>query len=274
MCGKPDYCTRTVDGKAVRCMRVESEKTSSSKDGIMGWLHVLSNPLPPVTLTKTVEKKPDWTKECRAMFEDDKAHDKRCEVAELLSVSVESLESLRVGIGWDEWNGAEFSSWPSRDHNGKCIGYVRRYADKSKRTNEGGAVGLFYSPEWFSRRGPLWIVEGGSDVAACESAGLAAIGRGTNTHGGEHIKRMIKACCPDKKVIVVGERDEAPERRGRVASCTPNCRGCAYCWPGLFGAKKVAAELGVSWVLIPKPYKDMRELLAAGGLWLDLMELL
>jgi hypothetical protein len=42
----------------------------------------------------------------------------------------------------------------------------------------------------------------------------------------------------------------------------------------LFGAKKVAAELGAVWVLVPKPYKDMRELLAAGGLWLDLVELL
>lgn len=274
VCNKPDYCTRTVDGTAARCMRVESEKPSAGKDGTMGWIHVLANPLPPVTATKTIPKKPDWTKECRAMFDHEKSHDKRCAIADSLSVSVESLELLRVGVGWDEWNNAEFSSWPSRDHNGRCIGYVRRYSDGAKRTNEGGSTGVFYTSDWFSRPGPLWVVEGGSDVAACETAGLAAIGRASNTHGGEYIKRMVKQCCPDKKIIVVGERDEVPERRGRVPSCTINCRGCAFCWPGLFGAKKVSADLGAKWAMIPKPHKDMRELLAAGGLWLDLVELL
>lgn len=273
VCHKPDYCTRAVDGTAVRCMRVESDKPTQGKDGSMGWLHVLSNPLPPVVKSKVVEKKPDWTTECKQMYEHDMAHEKRCEVADLLSVSVHALELLRVGIGWDSWNNAEFSSWPSRDHNGRCIGFVRRYADGSKRTNEGGSTGLFYTSEWFTHPGPLFVVEGGSDVAACESAGLAAIGRSNNTQGGEYIRRMIKQCCPDKRVIVVGEQDEAPERRGKVASCTVNCRGCAYCFPGFFGAKKVSAELNGHWVMVPRPHKDMRELLAAGGLWLDLVEL-
>jgi hypothetical protein len=273
ICGKPDYCGRTANGEVVRCMRVESEKPIEDKAGGVGWIHLLSNPLPPVPPPKPIEKKADWTKECKDMFDHDRAHDKRCQLADMLSVSVDALESLRVGIGWDEWNNAEFSSWPSRDHNGRCIGYVRRYADGGKRTNQGGSTGVFYTPEWFSRPGPLWIVEGGSDVAACESSGLCSIGRASNTHGAEYIKRMISQCCPDKKIIVVGERDECPSRRGVVSSCTANCRGCAFCWPGLFGAKKVAAELNASWVMIPKPWKDMRELLAAGGLWLDLVEL-
>lgn len=257
----------------MRCMRVESEKPVEDSQGGLGWLHTLSSPLPPVVVTKAIPKKADWTKECKAMYEHEDAHDKRCELSETLRVSVDSLDAMRVGIGWDEWNKAEFSSWPSRDSNGVCIGYVRRYADGTKRTNPGGSTGVFYSPDWFSRKGPLWIVEGGSDVAACESSGLSAVGRASNTHGGEYIKRMIKQCCPEKRVIVVGERDERADRRGVVPSCTANCRGCAFCWPGLYGAKKVAAELNAAWVMIPKPFKDMRELLSAGGLWLDLMEL-
>lgn len=273
VCGKPDYCGRTSDGTAVRCMRVESEKPVQDRNGGMGWLHLLENPLPPLPEREPVKKKPDWTKECKAMYEHPQAHAKRCAIADSLSVSVDSLESLRVGIGWDEWNKAEFSSWPSRDSNGKCIGFVRRYSDGSKRTNQGGSTGVFYSTEWWSRPGPLWIVEGGSDVAACESAGLCAIGRASNTHGAEYIKKMIEKSNVTKKVIVVGERDEAPNRRGAVPSCLKTCRGCAFCWPGLFGAKKVAAELNASWVLVPKPYKDMRELLSKGGLWIDLMEL-
>jgi hypothetical protein len=42
----------------------------------------------------------------------------------------------------------------------------------------------------------------------------------------------------------------------------------------LFGAKKVAGELGTSWVMVPRPHKDMREMVTAGAIWLDLMELI
>jgi hypothetical protein len=76
-----------------------------------------------------------------------------------------------------------------------------------------------------------------------------------------------------KRVIVIGERDEVPQRRGTVSSCSLTCNGCAFCWPGLFGAKKVAAELNAVYALVPKPYKDMRELLTSGNVWLDLLVL-
>jgi hypothetical protein len=254
-------------------MRVESDTPSPDKNGGLGWLHVLANPLPPVPPPKPIPKKADWTQECQEMFNHPKAHAKRCSVAEMLSVSVQSLEDLRVGIGWDEWNNAEFSSWPSRDYKGRIIGYVRRYDDGSKRTNQGGSTGLFYTRSWNSMPGPLFIVEGGSDVAACESAGLSAIGRSSNTHGAEYIKRMMRLAVCTKRVIVVGERDAVPQRRGTVASCPANCNGCSFCWPGLFGAKKVAAELNSDYVLVPEPYKDMREMLTAGNVWLDLIAL-
>lgn len=273
VCGKPDYCTRTIDGTAVKCMRVESDKPIEGSDGGLGWLHLLENPLPPLPAPKEVKKKADWGKECKAMFEHEQAHAKRCAVADSLSVSVESLESLRVGIGWDEWNGAEFSSWPSRDSNGRCIGYIRRYNDSAKRTNQGGSTGVFYASKWWTRPGPLFVVEGGSDVAACESNKLCAIGRASNTMSGECIRHMIVKQNCKKKVIVVAERDEAPERRGTVQACPVNCLGCSYCWPGLFGAKKVASEINASWVLVPHGYKDIRELLSKGGLWLELVEL-
>jgi hypothetical protein len=133
---------------------------------------------------------------------------------------------------------------------------------------------VFYTPNWYTHPGPVFIVEGGSDVAACESWNLNAIGRASNTHGGLWIKKMIKQCCPEKLVIVVGERDENPSRRGIIPSCTANCRGCAYCWPGWFGMKKVAAELGgrAVGVLAPPHSKDMRDLLTGGLIWTELLE--
>lgn len=274
ICDTPDYCTRTTDGTAVKCMRVESPQPFTGKLG--GWIHHLVDPLPPKPEPKKVEKKADWTEECRRMFEHERAHDKRCELAELLKVSVDSLEALRVGIGWDEWHNREFSSWPSRDSDGRCIGYVRRYSDGSKRTNQGGSTGLFYTPTWYCHPGPIFIVEGGSDPAACETHNLNAIGRASNTYGGHWIKRMLKQCCPNRRVIVVGERDENPSKRGRVSSCPLTCRGCAYCWPGLYGMTKVADELGPQaiGVMAPPCAKDMRELLSMDSFWHELMRAL
>ena len=271
ICGKPSYCTRTTDGTAVKCMKVESDKPASKG----GWIHRLADPLPPKP-EKKIEKKPDWTVECRKMFEHEKAHDKRCEVADLLKVSVESLEALKVGVGWDEWNGREFSAWPSRDSDGRCIGYVRRYSDGTKRTNPGGTTGIFYVPTWYTHPGPVFIVEGGSDVAACESNNLNSIGRASNTYGGHWIKKMLRQCCPNKLAVVVGERDEKPDKRGTVASCTKQCRGCAFCWPGYYGMEKVAAELGsrAVGVLVPPGTKDMRELLTSASVWIDLLRAL
>jgi len=277
ICDRPDYCTRTTDGTAVKCMRVESDKPAPGNLG--GWIHHLKDPLPPKPEPKKVEKKPDWTAECRKMFEHERANDKRREVAELLKVSVGSLEALRVGVGWDAWNGQEFSSWPSRDDSGRCIGYVRRYADGSKRTNQGGTTGVFYTPKWYTHPGPLFVVEGGSDVAACESNDLSAIGRASNVCGGHWIKKMIEKRCPGRLVIVVGERDEDPGKRGTptVPSCTVDCKGCAFCWPGYFGMNKVAAELGgrAIGVMMPTHSKDMRLLLTAGDkCWIDLLRAL
>ncbi len=261
ICEHPDWCARTTDGMAVYCMRVESDKPIESG----GWIHRLDEPLPPVPAPKPVKKQRDWTDECWRMYAHHRAGKKRRQVAKQLSVSVEALKILCVGIGWD-WDHQEFSSWPSRDHTGRCIGYVRRYDDGSKRTNRGGSAGVFYTANWSRHPGPVFIVEGGSDVAACEKWRLSAIGRASNVHGGTWIRRMIRQHAKQKRIIVIGERDAKPEKRGGVSSCPSDCPGCAYCWPGKFGMIKVAAELACLAVMIPEPYKDMRDLLSKGGI--------
>ena len=243
-------------------MRVESNKPLEKG----GWIHRMDDPLPPLPAPKDVEKKRDWTEKCQQMYEHLHARKKRKQVAEQLSVIVGSLVLLRVGFGWDEWHQEEFSSWPSRDHTGRCIGYVRRYDDGSKRTNRGGSTGVFYTYNWYRHSGPVFIVEGGSDVASCETHGLSSIGRASNVHGGAWIRRMIQASGLRKQIIVIGERDAKPDRRGGAASCSVHCMGCAYCWPGKFGMIKVAAALTCLAVMIPEPYKDMRDLLSKGGI--------
>jgi hypothetical protein len=259
ICGRQDWCGRTADGKVVHCMRVESRKAVASG----GWIHRLEDPLPPKPIRKAPTKKRDWTDECREMYEHKLAAKKRGQVARQLVVSVRALVLLRVGIGWDA-NGREFSSWPSRDDTGRCIGFVRRYDSGAKKTNRGGSSGVFYTPTWQRHPGPVYIVEGGSDVAACESFGLAAIGRASNVYGGGWIRRMLQGL--KRPVIVVGERDENPEKRGTVSQCPVDCPGCAFCWPGKYGMEKVAKQLGARPWMIPEPWKDIREALTAVGL--------
>ena len=135
ICEKSTWCTRTTDGTAVRCMRVESEKPVEKG----GWIHLMEDPLPPKPPAPPAKRKYNWTKECRAMYEHPRAKAKREEVAEQLGVTVQSLILLRVGVGWDDYGPRrEFSSWPSRDAEGRCIGYVRRYTTQ-KKTNQGGS---------------------------------------------------------------------------------------------------------------------------------------
>ena len=47
VCGKPDWCVLSQDGKAAICARIESDKPAGSKGA--GWIHALDNarPLPP-----------------------------------------------------------------------------------------------------------------------------------------------------------------------------------------------------------------------------------
>lgn len=260
VCEKPDWCSVCSSGEAVHCMRVESGHPVSNG----GWLHRLADPLPPKPPPRAVTKKRDWTEECRRMFEHRQAARTRFGLAEQLGVSVHSLYLLRVGIGWDDL-GREFSSWPSRDDRGVCIGYVRRYPGKRKLTNKGGSTGLFYVPKWYRHAGPILIVEGGSDVAACETHSLCAIGRFSNVGGARWIRPMLRKHAKGRRVIVIGEQDEKPEKKGTVPQCPKGCQGCSWCFPGFFGMVKVARELGCESLMVPHPWKDMRNLLTSGG---------
>ena len=213
-------------------------------------------------------RKIEPVKDCGAlamsMFLHSSAARKIAELSHALELSINSLCALQVGIGWDH-AGREFASFPSRNHEGKVIGITRRYAGGIKRTYPGTHNGLFYVNEWNEMPGPLLIVEGATDVAACLSIPIAAIGRPSNTGGFSYLRRMLMRY--RSEVIVVGERDRKLDR-----CCAKNCRGCSWCWPGLYGAKSMSEKLYCSiglwskWLLPPAPFKDVRALLIAGEL--------
>ena len=58
VCGKPDWCLISQDGKAAICARIESDKPAGNKGA--GWIHTLDNsmPLPPLNLRPDAKQTP------------------------------------------------------------------------------------------------------------------------------------------------------------------------------------------------------------------------
>lgn len=258
VCDGADYCTRTADGTLARCQRVESDRPS--KKG--GWLHKLTEPLPYVA--PAPKKKPksyaEVTQLAREMY--DRGAELRPALAEKLGVTLASLEALQVGRGHD-YQGREYAAFPSRDEYGRVIGIVRRYADGAKKTLAGTSnSGVFAPNEWWAPMGPIYLVEGASDTAALLSQELAVIGRPSNTGGYERIDAMLARRADWRKVVVIGENDFKPERFEEPGKCRTKCPGCAWCWPGKYGAMELTNKLRsrkAVWIMPPSGIKDTRE---------------
>lgn len=245
-------------------MRVESDiKAFSRKDGTPAWIHSIGESFGEVKVLKPKRARLKSSAEMEALAKEAFLHERakleRILLASELGVSVHALEEMRVGFRTD--SGGNHTLWPSRGCGGEIIGAVRRYHDGSKKSFFGGAAGVFYAPtQSVLTKYPVLIVEGASDVAAACTIGLSAIGRPSNT-GGVDLLFDLDIRFP---IVVVGERDESPERRGRHDSCPIDCAGCANCYPGMYGAKLVAGQLGCRWILPPEGCKDLRDVLIQG----------
>lgn len=265
VCGKPDYCTLSADKQLCHCMRIQSAKPSKCRLG--GWLHALDDapefvlPLPPKE-----EKRPkiDWHAKALEMFKHSRAAQVRESLAETLGVSAVVLKRLGVGYGCDRRG--EFSAWPERNPRGEVAGIVRRYNDGTKKCVRYSRHGLYFAPD-MRPSDVVLCPEGGSDTAALLTIGLCAVGRPSNTGGVSMLAAKLKELRP-KRVIVLGERDEKPEKRGTVETCPVDCAGCMWCYPGLAGARQTAERLRESLrceVVARMPAaKDVREWIKVG----------
>ena len=153
----------------------------------------------------------------------------------------------------------EFASFPSRDASGRVIGITRRYDDGAKKTLSGTSNSGVFSPTWLPLGGPVFIVEGASDVAALITHNFAAIGRPSNVGGSAIAEAYLNKDAKGRRAIVVGENDQKTARLNSAGFCTSACDGCARCYPGKYGAKFVAKQIGCEWRMVPSAYKDMRQ---------------
>jgi hypothetical protein len=242
-------------------MRVESNRPVESG----GWIHRLSEPLPHVNIP---DKPPRPRKDAAAIAKtcctNKRAADKRIALASVLGVSKDVLADLYVGIGWD-CDGTEWASFPSRGINGEIVGITRRYDNGSKKTLAGTSnAGVFCKQWWWIGNGTVYIVEGASDVAALIDAGLSVLGRPSCIGGLAVLTAYLKRRDP-KRIVVIGENDLKPEKRGSIQQCPSNCNGCLVCWPGLAGCLITASRLAkslnrkVETLMPPDEFKDVRQ---------------
>lgn len=281
VCGKPDWCCWTND--VVMCMRVESERRVETGCGV-GFFHPRTDSIGPTFLSGTTAKKSKprptddelddkWRVKCRAWQSGTRMRSSDCvvELAAKLCVSYASL--ILIEAGWD----GQAWTFPERSDTGHYLGVTRRFPDGRKVCATGSRRGLVYPssicdpimPNLDNFADTILLVEGASDVAACWTMGILAVGRPSNTGGVEYLRKLIPHFNRDTKVIVLGECDR--RRPPRPISCkVDGCLGCPECWPGLFGAQYVAKSLGLEWRMPPHGAKDVRSWMI---FWMGLREL-
>jgi hypothetical protein len=265
ICGRNSWCQWKPSG-LVHCMRITSQREAANG----GWLHKAGETNGcRVELAAKVESKPDvdWTVLARQMYSEPGAAVSRIRLADQLGVKLSALERLKVGCGRD--GRGDFASFPIRDEAGTVTGITRRYWTGEKKTMWGSKGGLFYATDWLGGVGPVLLPEGASDVAACLSMGLTAIGRFSCLGS---VKQLVKILASVRRpIVVIGEHDDKPDRRGKVEQCPWNCAGCSWCWPGKHGANATAKQLAkqlkrrVTWAFAPDEAKDIREWLMKDG---------
>ncbi len=152
VCKHAQWCTRSADGTAAKCMRVESSQAINSG----GWVHKLSDPLPEMKPPR--EHEPPPTREQLQHL----AQSLNCncdlalkELAGKLGVAKAVLDLLMVGYGSeDTWRGRRwFWSFPERTAQLKVVGVLRRYRDGAKFHMRGGKRGLYVVENWWRPRG-------------------------------------------------------------------------------------------------------------------------
>lgn len=242
ICQKPDWCARTPEG-IVRCMRA-SEPPS-------GWRVIKKSEDEGVVFAVingsqgSMCGSNDW----RGKAENFRAAlpiDKLTTLAAELGVRAEALRV--VGMGWNRHSHS--FTFPEREGKRQIIGIsTRRPGDGQKLCMKGSRRGLVIPDGLDVNAGArVLIVEGASDVAACVTMGLNAVGRPSAMGGVAHLAELL-ADADD--VLVVGENDGKHDGK----------------WPGRDGAQRVAGGLArrwgrpVSWTLPPEGAKDVRQYL-------------
>ena len=281
ICGSDGWCI--ADEYATLCPRSNGEGAACPKKfGTYGWLHLKHGQIQPTQPRQFQKPKKRLTDaEMHVQMAPHARHfyrGREAEVAmlaEQLGVATWTFDALKVGYG--TLYGKRCWTFPERNPTGLIVGINARFVEsvggKSKLQLSGSRRGLTYVDNWADYSGPVLVVEGGSDTAAGLTLQRAVVGRPSCTGGIEYLVRLLGKLPPNRRIIVVAERDRKkhddlpPKVQARHWQ---RCPGCMQCWPGRSGAtetaKRLTKRLGrrVIW-LLPSGAKDLRDWLNQQG---------
>lgn len=256
VCGRSDWCMVSDKGDSFLCMRVQSSRLFTLKDGTPGWIHGINGELPKIH--KEVRIKAE-TIDAGAMLEKARKTTTADQINRLsvqLGVRASSLLELGVAFGnWTEWKDRkrrDYSAWwfPMRDGNGRVVGLRARDWNGSKWTVTGSIGGVFHP--YCEPDKTVWLPEGATDCAALRSLNLFSIGRPSNTGGAMVIKQIVERL-GIRQAVILG--DTEPDK------VTPDGRGFN---PGYDGAESLSRQLTIPHCVLYLPCKDIREAMKRG----------
>jgi hypothetical protein len=234
VCGRPDWCTLSTDGRTVSCMRIESDR--QARNG--GWLHATDGPRRPVASLRQ-EKAAAAGLDPAPLWRDWLAATDARELVRLaVGLGVDSAALRALGAAWAPPHRAW--AFPMRDATGAIVGLRLRAEDGRKWAVRGGHEGLFV-PDTPPEK-VLALCEGPTDTAAALTLGLHAIGRPSCTGAVVQTVEFIRR-----------------GRYGRVVLVPDKDR------PGREGAARLARELPVPYATVIPPAKDLRAWVAQGA---------
>ena len=265
VCGHDSWCSISDDGAVCVCRRTPSPHPTKSGNG---WIHRLkersngnANPPPtthnpPPTINhqpSTINHQPS-TRFAALPTGNEQVRLSRYLMREL---SLPGDMILATDVRWDRT--AKAAAFPMRNAAGEVTGIRYRQLKTGRKWSlKGSKDGLFFIPEMLSAASrELVVCEGPTDMIAAVSCGLVnAVGRSSCMTGANALRELIRLTGV-QRVTIVADDDE------------PKTRPDGSTWrPGLDGAKKLAADLGIaSRIVFPAPgFKDLRAWYAKGGM--------
>lgn len=253
-CGHDSWCL--LGETAALCMRVESERPYTMKDGSTGWWHSFDRERPRKWVPKERKEPPKidavammtkWNKE--------KGSAAFIPLAKELGVDGQALADLRCRYA------NEHKAWafPMRDGLGKIVGIRLRGMNGRKWAVSGSRQGIFLP--YRNPENRVYICEGPTDCAALLTIHLYAIGRPSCSGGSLELKQTIQRLGIQELVIVADNDNDKLTPDGRKYN------------PGMDGAKSLIRQIPVKACIITMPTKDIRDFVKCGGTAADVEDL-
>jgi len=241
VCGKPDWCLVSEDGRWVICPRTAEGAVCQLS---CGYLHRMDGPNSNLVLPRRklrASRKPaplNWQALVR-LYQQKLGYFRCRQLARQLGLRVNTLRLF--GIGWD---GSAYTI-PVWEHN-EIVGILQRFPDGQKRLVRGSKGGIYHRADGYWLNGALLICEGLSDTMVAVECGFEAVGRFNCLANKNEITEILKG--RNTMAIIVADNDQAGLH-------------------GSIGLMQTLLEAGVKTLrlVVPDSYKDLRDWYSRAG---------